>query len=246
LARRLGQRTAELHQAFAVPTDNPDFAPEPVSKDWLSRWTDAVLRSLESVSEKARSSENHSDSDRRLSGEFAARKNELAARIRVLIPKTINASLTRLHGDFHLGQILVANDDVVIVDFEGEPMRPLADRRKKHLPLRDVAGMLRSFDYAGAATVRNSGLGDTDASTLREITSRMQSSFLSVYAKAIAGCASFPEDLTQADDVLEFCLIEKSLYEVLYEIANRPDWVNIPIVGLLALLDGNRKQFQSY
>jgi maltose alpha-D-glucosyltransferase/alpha-amylase len=72
----------------------------------------------------------------------------------------------------------------------------------------------------------------------------MQSSFLSVYATAIAGCASFPEDLTQADDVLEFCLIEKSLYEVLYEISNRPDWVNIPIAGLLGVLDGNRNGFK--
>jgi trehalose synthase-fused probable maltokinase len=244
LAQRLGQRTAELHHAFAVPTDNPDFAPDPVSKDWLSRWADAVLRSLESVSEKARSSENHSDSNRRLLGELAARKNELAERIRALIPKTMNASLTRLHGDFHLGQILVANDDVIIVDFEGEPMRPLADRRQKHLPLRDIAGMLRSFDYARAATVRNCRLAETEALSLREITSRMQSSFLSVYAQAIAGCASFPEDLAQADDVLEFCLIEKSMYEVLYEISNRPDWVNIPVVGLLGILDGKRNQFQ--
>jgi predicted trehalose synthase len=109
----------------------------------------------------------------------------------------------------------------------------------------DVAGMLRSFEYASAATAREAELTGNALSAARELTSQMQSSFLAAYATEIEGCVSFPDDLGQADAVLELCIIEKALYEVLYEIANRPNWISIPIAGLLAVIDANCCGFRS-
>jgi trehalose synthase-fused probable maltokinase len=244
LAARLGRRTAELHQALALPTDHPDFGPEPVSKQWLSQWRSTLLGSLDSVLRKARSLEHHEASEWRNLQQFSARAADVEARIRTLVPKNTNAKRTRLHGDFHLGQIIIAKEDVIIVDFEGEPMRSLDDRRGKYLPLRDVAGMLRSLEYARAATARRAQLTEKELMTLQQVVSRMQSAFLSAYAEAIVGCVSFPEDLTQADDLPGLCLIEKSLYEVEYEIANRPEWVDIPTASLIAASDADRHSFK--
>jgi maltose alpha-D-glucosyltransferase/alpha-amylase len=134
--------------------------------------------------------------------------------------------------------VIITEEDVYIVDFEGEPMRPLTARCGKFLPLRDVARMLRSLAYECAAAKSDAQLTAGSSSPVREVTARMQSGFLRAYAKAIAGCPSFPEELKQANDFLQLCLIEKTLYEIGYEIANRPAWVSIPIAGLLSSING--------
>jgi trehalose synthase-fused probable maltokinase len=140
------------------------------------------------------------------------------------MPAKVDAKRTRVHGDYHLGQVLIASDDVFIIDFEGEPMRPLTERRDKHLPLRDVSGMLRSFQYAAASVTRAVRADEKSAAKL--------------HAQAIRGCPSFPADLAQATDLLRLFVIEKALYEIGYEIANRPDWTDIPLAGVLAIVDG--------
>ena len=244
LAKKLGKRTAELHQAFGTATDNPDFKPEPVSQEWLSMWENTLLESLSSASAQVEARKhNLTDGDRAVGNRFMARKTELAARIKAIFPRSTKAMRTRLHGDFHLGQTIITESDVFIVDFEGEPMRSLAERRGKYFPLRDVAGMLRSFEYASAAALREFELAET-ASPIEDVTKLMQSDFLAAYASAITGCVSFPHDLGEANGVLELCLIEKALYEVHYEIANRPDWLSIPIAYLLAPIDSNGHSFE--
>jgi trehalose synthase-fused probable maltokinase len=219
LAKKIGERTAELHQAFGAATDDPDFKPEPVSQLWLSKWEHRLLASLSSASERVGAGiQSFTDGDRAVAESFVARKAELAARIKAIFPKSTKAMRTRLHGDFHLGQTIITKSDVFIVDFEGEPMRPLAERRGKYFPLRDVAGMLRSFEYTSAAAARESQLAENAVSATRGLTNQMQSGFLTAYATGIAGCVSFPGDLEQANAVLELCIIEKALYEVHYEI----------------------------
>jgi trehalose synthase-fused probable maltokinase len=236
-AGRLGQRTAELHHALATPTDEAAFAPEPVEDRHVLEWMDGVraqARSALAGLEQARSRLDPavgSQADRLL-----ARSQELTDRIgqsTLVCPDVVR---TRLHGDYHLGQVLVSGDDVFIIDFEGEPLRPLDARRAKHSPMRDVAGMLRSFAYAGAAARRGLQHGArsdaTDALMLA-----MSDAFLAKYGSAIRGCPSFPANPTHAANLLRLFLLEKALYEVNYELANRPDWLGIPLSGVLALLD---------
>ena len=150
---------------------------------------------------------------------------------------------TRSHGDFHLGQVLVAGDDAVIVDFEGEPLRPLAERRAKHAALRDVAGMLRSLAYAAAAAERAlpAGLPAAERQAIHERLAAWEAgasrSFADAYFAAARGGRFCPEDRAEANRVVRFFMLEKALYEISYELANRPDWLAIPLRGLLKLLD---------
>jgi maltose alpha-D-glucosyltransferase/alpha-amylase len=175
-----------------------------------------------------------------------SRRQDLIRRIHDLMPSETSAVRTRIHGDLHLGQTLVTVDDVFIVDFEGEPMRTLAERRAKYLPMRDVAGMLRSFDYACAMEIRRRKLNaDEEGQFLREVAKDMKSIFLERYRVAMTGCQSFPQDLFQANDFLTLGLIEKAVYEITYEAANRPDWVNIPIDALIVLLDDKQQGFDA-
>ena len=146
---------------------------------------------------------------------------------------------TRIHGDYHLGQVLIAQDDVMIVDFEGEPARPLAERREKSSPLRDVAGMLRSLDYAASAAIerfasRTGEVPERIAAAAAAWRDRATQDFLDAYfatAPELAGSggASRPE-------LLELFLLQKAFYEIAYETANRPAWLPIPVRGVLALL----------
>jgi maltose alpha-D-glucosyltransferase/alpha-amylase len=143
-------------------------------------------------------------------------------------------AMTRIHGDFHLGQVLVASGDVYIIDFEGEPGRPLAERRAKASPLRDVAGLLRSFDYAAAATLdpkRITGVQvpqEQRAEFVRRLRDGAKRAFLDAYRASSAAADNA--------ELLDFFLIEKAAYELAYEAANRPAWMPIPIEGLAALV----------
>jgi maltose alpha-D-glucosyltransferase/alpha-amylase len=162
-------------------------------------------------------------------------------RIKQLTDQPVTASKTRLHGDYHLGQVLVAQNDFYILDFEGEPARPLDERRAKTSPLKDVAGMLRSFDYAAwSAVLTEAEFDPSGTEIVLSLAERWRQStedaFLASYRETIAGCSSYPDDPGEAQRLLELFLLEKALYEICYEAANRPGWLTIPIKGVAGLL----------
>ena len=161
-------------------------------------------------------------------------ESDLLSRLRSLLQRLITATRIRTHGDYHLGQVLWTGGDFVIIDFEGEPARPLADRRLKRWSLRDVAGMLRSFDYAAATALRKRPRADP--ALAREWRKAVWNAYLSAYYSA-AGPASFlPADEASRQVLLDAFLLEKALYELKYEFNNRPDWVAIPLSGILQLM----------
>jgi maltose alpha-D-glucosyltransferase/alpha-amylase len=176
-----------------------------------------------------------------LADRLIAQRDNLLRLVRVLIPDEIEAQKTRYHGDFHLGQVIVVKNDFFILDFEGEPARPIAERRRKSSPLRDVAGMIRSFDYASFTAVRQ--LAEARPAAAPRMTQlaeawrqRAVDGFRAAYRKAMRGCASYPASKTLARNMLAFFTLEKAVYEVLYELANRPNWVDIPLSGVLGIL----------
>jgi maltose alpha-D-glucosyltransferase/alpha-amylase len=240
-ARTLGVRLAELHRAFATETGDPAFDPEPVTATDVAEWTararetaEAALAALER--DAARIPEDLRDAVARL----RADRETVLARF-ALAPADPGAYKTRYHGDFHLGQVLVVADDVLIVDFEGEPNRELAQRRRKSSPLRDVAGMLRSLNYAKVAAVR--GTSDdraADTSALEPLADawerRTASAFLEGYRATIGDAVSYPRDPAVTQALLEVFLLEKAFYEISYELANRPAWLRIPLEGIRAIL----------
>jgi len=239
LAYCLGQRTAELHHAFAFGTDDIAFAPEPFQPDHLSDWAQAIRSSVASIFEALNQARPRLDgASQQAADRLLGRREDLLMQIAELMPAKVDAKRTRVHGDYHLGQVLIASDDVFIIDFEGEPMRPLTERRDKHLPLRDVSGMLRSFQYAAASVTRAVRADEKSVARLQACAGRMSTNFLEAYAQAIRGCPSFPADLAQATGLLRLFVIEKALYEIGYELANRPDWTDIPLAGVLAIVDG--------
>jgi maltose alpha-D-glucosyltransferase/alpha-amylase len=168
-----------------------------------------------------------------------AARPKLQDRVARLDARVDGVVKTRYHGDLHLGQVLVAKDDFFLVDFEGEPARPLAERREKSSVLRDVAGMLRSFSYAAhAAVVRGepgASPGEGAAGKLAEWEAGAIESFLAGYTQAARGLASVPSDAATFRATLDLFLLEKALYELRYELSNRPDWLAIPLRGLLEL-----------
>jgi maltose alpha-D-glucosyltransferase / alpha-amylase len=243
LARRLGTQTAELHQAFARRTGDPAFDPEPVSQRRRLAWIAAARAQAREAIRQLRRALGQLDPETRGRAErLVLARRTLLDRLETVLPEQIRAAKTRLHGDYHLGQVLVAKNDFYILDFEGEPMRPLAERRAKHSPVRDLAGMLRSFDYAAGAALRAAveKYAEPPAKLLpgaEEWREAASAAFLAGYGEAAAGMPSLPEpeDLSR---MLTFFLIEKACYEIVYETRHRPDWVAIPVDGLTALLPG--------
>ncbi len=244
LARQIGIRTGEMHRALAEKRgDDPDFAPEPITRDDIAQWRQtleaeatAMLALLER--ERARLPERASEP----AAQLLAARDRLFAEIRTLLPDEVAAQKTRFHGDYHLGQTIVVQNDFFIVDFEGEPSRPVAERRAKSSPLRDVAGMIRSFDYAAVAAVRQ--LAETRAAAEPRMAELAESwrqravdGFRAAYRKTMRGCAAYPASKRQARDLTAFFILEKAVYEVSYELANRPSWVDIPLQGVLGILN---------
>jgi maltose alpha-D-glucosyltransferase/alpha-amylase len=149
---------------------------------------------------------------------------------------------TRIHGDYHLGQVLIVQDDVMIVDFEGEPSRPADERRAKASPLRDVAGMLRSFAYAAETATREvTGRLPESAARIAPFAAEWlrltEASFMQAYEEAAAGSAVWVRDDVSRDRLLRLHLLGKALYEVNYEANNRPDWIETPLKGVLSILE---------
>lgn len=225
--RRLGIVTADLHRTLAGAADDPEFAPaRPEPAAWqafaralLDRWT--RLRAI--LAERSAPPAARPDVDALVAAEAQFADQVAAAPVPPL--------LIRCHGDFHLGQVLVRAGEPVIIDFEGEPARPLAERRAKQCPLRDVAGMLRSFEYAAAVA----GAGNPWAEAWRAWASVV---YLGAYLDRAHGAPFLPASAHETAALLNLFLLEKALYEVEYELNSRPDWFVIPLAGLRRLLAG--------
>ena len=240
---RLGRRTAALHRALAVPTDNEAFVPEPIQPTDLAQLRAQVWALLEAAMTDLMALHGElSGAERQLLDQLLAARAPLERWIDELMPARVDAVKTRLHGDYHLGQVLVTADDFCIIDFEGEPVRPLSQRRAKQSPLKDVAGMMRSFNYA-AWSARIHGTGKTAIDhdlpeALAGWERRTARAFLGGYRRGIQGCPVWPTDAPAAERLLTLFVLEKALYEIIYEARHRPRWLPIPVRGVLALLSG--------
>jgi maltose alpha-D-glucosyltransferase/alpha-amylase len=238
----LARRVAELHVALARRSGMPDFDPEPVQAGDLEAWSSAVReecrRSFEQLRQRGA---GLGDRLAALAERVAAAEPEFDARIAQAAHAPAVGLKTRVHGDLHLQQVLIARDDFLIIDFEGEPQRPLAERRAKHSALRDVAGMLRSFDYARHTALQQAAHLGADferlAPVARQWERHVRDAFVRTYRDvAVAGGLYASEAaFEQARPLLDLFELEKALYELRYEIDNRPDWVGVPLAGIAAL-----------
>jgi trehalose synthase-fused probable maltokinase len=211
--RRLGRRTADLHLALATPTSDAAFGAAPIGRADIAAWIGALEHQVDAAQAAAQ----------------RWRLPDLPEGVGDAFEPLLGVAKTRHHGDFHLGQTLCLGDgeDFMLIDFEGEPLRPLEERRRKHTPLRDVAGMLRSFAYAAATSARRGrdvGAWEADA----------RAAFVEGYLEA-AGSAPFLPGSTRAFSRAVAALeLEKAAYEIVYEANNRPDWLEIPVRGFVS------------
>jgi maltokinase len=216
--RELGRRIGELHHALASVNDDPAFAPEPLLQEDLQRWSASILGEMGKT--LADASRVHVDIENQ-----RERLMEHARRLAHVPP---SGQKIRIHGDLHLGQVLRSEGQWLIFDFEGEPARTFTQRREKYSPMRDVAGMLRSFDYAEATVMLEGGAPGPRLAPSRE-------AFLTGYREVTRGAAFLPADDATFWTMLRAFELEKLLYEVRYELQNRPDWVRIPVQALLRM-----------
>ncbi|HUC17143.1 MAG TPA: maltose alpha-D-glucosyltransferase [Acetobacteraceae bacterium] len=240
----IGKRLAELHAVLAEPTDDPAFAPEPVGPAEAEIWLAAAVAELSSACRVlAGFTAWEDETESAQAATLIALREKLAAKLAELAQAASGTLRTRIHGDFHLGQVLVMPGDAMLIDFEGEPAKTLAERRAKGSPLRDVAGLLRSLDYA-AATLAREPAPATEPSAerrndlLRHFIAAASASFFEGY-RAVARTAEhrwFPDDQS-ANALINLFLVQKAAYEINYEAANRPGWIGIPLYGLLQLAE---------
>ena len=238
LIETLGTRTAELHRAFATRSGDPAFDPEPFEsadlEDWKGRLRDELATTVAAVV-------SHLDDMSAPARIEAHTLHEASPRLQawidgITLPQR-GTLKTRLHGDYHLGQLLLVNNDFLIIDFEGEPGRALDERRAKQWPLRDVAGMLRSIDYVRWTALQRVAQGHDELRRLESIaaawTDATRRAFLDAYARRAQGSGLF-DDLADVGSLLALAEFEKSLYELRYELGNRPGWVGIALAGVVA------------
>jgi maltose alpha-D-glucosyltransferase/alpha-amylase len=240
-ARLLGRRTAELHAALSSDPTDPAFAPERITPgDQRS-----IYQSLSGLSLRAtdllRSQLTKLPADAREDGrKVLDLESRIAYILRSFLARRLNTTRIRVHGDYHLGQVLYTGHDFVIIDFEGEPTRSLYERRLKRLAMRDVAGMLRSFSYASQAALRSPEIQAERLPSLQAWARFWVDSVSSVFLKSYLATAGSVSWVPQNADDLELqvttMLLEKALYELRYELNLRPDWVRIPMRGILDLV----------
>jgi maltose alpha-D-glucosyltransferase/alpha-amylase len=243
-AHLIGQRTAEMHLALATESSNPAFTPEPTTNEDLAQDRERIdEQTLSALTALEAALPNLPPDIAPLASKLIAAKPQLNARAQSLAgDPTLYGSRIRIHGDYHLGQLLRSSNDFLIVDFEGEPAKPLATRRRKQSPLRDVAGMLRSFSYAARSALNSFTQRHPEKYATLELwaaawENAAANAFLAGYRETIATNPLLPSD-QEAQTMLTALLLEKALYELLYELNNRPTWLSIPLNGLLTLTQG--------
>lgn len=232
----LGRTLADLHLALLTPTGDPAFAAEPIGAGDVAAWRERTRASLEGVLARLAADPpgGPDDGTGRASAIVAGRGRLQSAVDGIAVLGDGAVVKARHHGDFHLGQALATADGWSIIDFEGEPLRPLAERRSKQTPLRDLAGLLRSLDYARATAARRP---QADPAALAALFADARSAAIAGYAETVAaaGAPLLPAGAGDRARVLRALELEKAVYELRYELGNRPDWVAIPLEALARL-----------
>jgi maltose alpha-D-glucosyltransferase/alpha-amylase len=259
-AALLGIRTAEMHVALATPTDNAAFSAEPLTAEDLAQDAERIESQIKTALDALRSQlANLDESTSDAAALLLSRRLELMARARAIASLSPGGQRIRIHGDFHLGQTLRTDEkpggdkaaqnaeqgDFILLDFEGEPARSLTERRRKQSPLKDVAGMMRSFSYA-THFARNRWIGahaeDATTASPEAVDAWAQlwqsaacAGFVSAYRATVGAHSALMPAIGTSQALLNGYLLEKALYELLYELNNRPAWLRIPISGILSL-----------
>jgi maltose alpha-D-glucosyltransferase/alpha-amylase len=237
----MAQRTGELHLALASRADVPGFAPEPFN----AMAQRSVFQSMRTSLRRAFTSLEKKLPDvpakfRHEAREVLAAEKEILAREKRLLDRRTNGAKIRIHGDYHLGQLLYTGKDFVILDFEGEPARPLSDRKMKRSALRDVAGIMRSFQYAAYSALWQPSMRQEDMPFLERWADlwyhQMSSVFLRSYLNTTTGAIFIPKNNDDLQIMVEAYLLDKAVYEIGYELNHRPDWVLIPVRGIKQIL----------
>jgi len=242
-AALLGKRTAELHLALSSDAEDPAFAPEP----FTALHQRSMFQSMQSQARRGlqllrRRLKHLPDPAGPLAEGILESENEIFERLKAVLIEHRTGVRMRIHGDYHLGQVLFTGDDFILIDFEGEPARPLSERRLKRSPLRDIAGMLRSFHYAAFTGLQQHlALRPDDQSKLEhwiELWHRYVGGvFLRSYFERAQDALFLPQDAEEIDILLNAFLLHKAIYELVYELNSRPDWVTTPLRGIRSVLD---------
>ncbi|AXA24434.1 maltose alpha-D-glucosyltransferase [Pseudomonas putida] len=243
-ATLLGQRLGEMHLLLAAPTADQAFAPRPSDTQDSERWGRQINAELSRALELLAQHREQLDSESQaLVDDLQQQREGLAQHIEMLARQAQGGLLMRVHGDLHLGQVLVVQGDAYVIDFEGEPARPLDERRAKHSPYKDVSGVLRSFDYAAAMILRSASAVDlSDAArqarqrVARQYLHQSRHAFVEAYGLATAAIAHAWQHAEGERAALELFCLEKAAYEITYEADNRPGWLAVPLHGLHGLI----------
>lgn len=242
---RIGQRTAELHVALANVQNNPDFKPEPFSLEYRRSRYESMCRLASQTCSLLKGRLNDLSSETEQEARLVVNSEpQILDRFRAFLELETRALRIRCHGDYHLGQVLWTGQDFLISDFEGEPARPLSERRMKHTPIVDVAGMLRSFQYAPYAALSRQqsnflaeGAGGRLDPWIRFWYGWVSVVFLKAYLRIAERAPFWPGSQAEFQVLFDAHLLEKAVYEIGYELNNRPDWVKIPIRAVLEILE---------
>jgi maltose alpha-D-glucosyltransferase/alpha-amylase len=238
----LGQRTGEMHLALASGSDLKEFVPEAFSLHYQRSLYAGFQSLVRSTFQNLKKNKNqipggmHKDAE-----DIQSREQDVLSVLKRIYYKKVDAMKIRIHGDFHLGQVLFTGKDFVMLDFEGEPARSYSERRLKRSPLRDVAGMIRSFHYAAyASLILNDKYTATDRERLQAFAEQwyriMSGCYINAYLQTVKGSEFIPDDKNDLKMLLETYTLEKAIYELNYELNNRPDWTLIPIRGIQSVM----------
>ncbi|MEW9861492.1 maltose alpha-D-glucosyltransferase [Pseudomonas putida] len=243
-AALLGQRLGEMHLLLAAPTEDPAFQPRPSDAQDSERWRAQISTELTHALDLLAQHRDTLDSDSQsLVDDLQQQRDGLAQHIDTLSKQAQGGLLMRVHGDLHLGQVLVVQGDAYLIDFEGEPARPLEERRAKHSPYKDVSGVLRSFDYAAAMILRSASAVDLSEPArqarqrvARQYLHQSRHAFVEAYGLATAAMPHAWQHAEGERAALELFCLEKAAYEITYEAENRPSWLAVPLHGLHGLI----------
>lgn len=247
LIRLLGVRTGELHMALSSENDLPAFKPEPYSlhyqRSLFSSFQSLVRVAFQSLSRNLKNLPENVQAEAR---EVLDMKDELLQLLKQIYHHKIDVTKIRIHGDYHLGQVLFTGKDFLIIDFEGEPARSYSERRLKYSALRDVAGMIRSFHYAAYGSLfLGNQIREEDIEKLIPKVEQwyhyMSGFFMKAYLDTVDGLSFIPKESGDLHILMQTFLLQKAVYELNYEVNNRPSWVTVPLRGIKSIIEASRQ-----